>query len=123
MQNFEKSNRQIGAEGEQVAVDYLISQNFEIIARNYHARYGEIDIIAINPDGRLVFIEVKSAHSTNYGYPEDQVSPTKLAHLESAIAVYLEKHPEASDDWAFDVIAVDFLNDGSHVLRHYEDAL
>lgn len=50
--------QQIGEEGEKIAADYLLSQGYKIIERNFHSRRGEIDIVA--EDGEILcFIEVK----------------------------------------------------------------
>ncbi len=49
-----------GVDGENFACDYLLRQGYEIIERNYHSRYGEIDIIARDKNRDFVFVEVKS---------------------------------------------------------------
>ena len=47
-----------GRQGETAAADYLVSKGYEIVTRNYHSRWGEIDIIA-RGHGYIVFAEVK----------------------------------------------------------------
>ena len=48
-----------GKLGEDITADYLCKNDFEIVARNYHSRYGEIDIIAKNSEF-IAFVEVKA---------------------------------------------------------------
>ncbi|MCC7204532.1 MAG: YraN family protein [Phycisphaeraceae bacterium] len=51
----------IGRRGEKAAADYLRKQGYRVMARNIRARWGEIDIVALAPDGHtVVVVEVKS---------------------------------------------------------------
>ena len=56
--------KQRGVDGEQKAVDYLISKNYKILHRNWRTKRGEIDIIA-TIDDTIVFVEVKTLPSGN----------------------------------------------------------
>jgi len=61
MENQKQFNRQLGNDGEEIAIAYLTHNGFEIVERNFYARkLGEIDIVA-KKMGVLHFIEVKSA--------------------------------------------------------------
>jgi len=65
-------NKLIGQKGENLATDYLLKNNFEILDRNYREGRIEIDIIA-KKNKCLYFIEVKTRTNLNYGYPEESV--------------------------------------------------
>ena len=52
-------NREIGNLGENIAAKYLESSGYHILDRNFRARQGELDIIAVDND-ELVFVEVKT---------------------------------------------------------------
>ncbi len=54
------NTKYIGYTGETLVCGYLGNKNYEIIARNYRTKFGEIDIIVISPDKTLVFCEVKT---------------------------------------------------------------
>jgi putative endonuclease len=113
----------LGRWGESLAADYLIKKNYEIVERNVHTPYGEIDLVA--RQGRVtVFVEVKTRTSKNYGYPEDAVTPSKQAHLVAAAQYYLMKQPELDGDWRVDVIAVQRLRSGQQPqIVHFENAI
>ena len=64
-----ENKKQIGSEGEEIACNYLIKEGYKIIKRNWHFGHGEIDIIA-KRNNVLVFIEVKSRKTLEYGPPE-----------------------------------------------------
>ena len=65
-----------GKLGEDITADYLCKNGFEIVARNYHSRYGEIDIIAKDGDC-YVFCEVKYRSGRQAGNPLEAVDQRK----------------------------------------------
>ena len=76
-----------GKIGEDLACQYLQKQGYKIIERNFRIRGGEIDIIAL--DGQtLVYIEVKTRTSDQFGRPEEAVTAWKLRFLERAAKFY-----------------------------------
>jgi putative endonuclease len=117
-------HNEIGADGEEVAANYLISLGWKIVTRNFRRPYGEIDIVARETGGKLVFVEVKTvSYETDTHRPEDNVHPQKLKRLSRTIETYLlTKHEEG--DWRFDVLAV-YLNPATKQakIRHLEDVI
>ena len=67
------TNKDIGNNGEDKAVEFLITNKYSILVRNYRYKRCEIDIIAKNKDC-IHFIEVKIRKNNIFGYPEDFVS-------------------------------------------------
>lgn len=116
-------HNELGADGEQVAADYLSDLGWTIVTRNFRRPYGEIDIVARETGGRLVFVEVKSV---SYGTPyraEENVHPQKLKRLSRTIQTYLlTKHEEG--DWRFDVVVVELDQVSRKAkVRHLEDII
>ncbi len=96
----------LGKWGETLAANWLGGQGLEILARNVHTPYGELDVIARQKDV-LVFVEVKTRTNTKFGLPEAAITPEKQKHLHDAATYYLqEKAPDFSGDWRVDVIAI-----------------
>lgn len=80
--------KEIGNWGEDAACRHLQEQGNTILVRNYHSRYGEIDIIAT--DGEYTaFVEVKTRKSSNFGTPAEFVTPQKQKKLIKTAQVYL----------------------------------
>lgn len=102
----------LGRHGENLAVDYLRSQGYKILERNFKARYVEIDIIAQDKDV-LVFVEVKTRFSEKYGTPEEAITPWKLKTLKKAAEYYKLLHPELSEALRIDVVAIELGPDRS----------
>lgn len=67
----------LGKLAEDFAVSLLQGKGYKIIDRNFHSRFGEIDIIA-EENETLIFVEVKARWSPKFGVPEEAVTPQKL---------------------------------------------
>ena len=117
----EKNKRDIGKEGENIAAQYLTEKGFEIIERNYHYGYGEIDIIARNK-GFLVFIEVKTRLNLEYGEPEYAINAKKIKQIKKMAELYLFDKEIEEADCRFDVVAILFENEKNPKITHYENA-
>lgn len=101
----------LGNKGEDLAVSYLQKHGCRIIARNFKARYGELDIIAIH-DNILVFVEVKTRIGHQYGRPEESVTPRKIREVVKTSQYYSMIHPELPQALRIDVIAIELDDNG-----------
>ena len=85
----QKTHAQIqGRNGEDIACSFLLQNGYRVIERNYRVKGGEIDVIAAKHD-ELVFVEVKTRSSLQYGYPEESVTRSKKIRLAPAARYYL----------------------------------
>lgn len=82
-------NKLIGKIGEDLAKDYLVKQGYQIVATNFHTRFGEIDIIVQDKD-TLVFVEVKTKVGLDFGPPEAMFTPRKYDRVKRMATVYLK---------------------------------
>lgn len=114
------NDKQLGVTGEEFASRYLETNQYRILCRNFRTAYGELDIIAQDKD-TLVFIEVKTRRSTQYGQPGEAVSYRKQRKLSRMAAIYLARHNVWHWPCRFDVIEV-FASRGTepriHHIRH-----
>ena len=94
-----------GRLGESLAVEFLIGQRYAIVEKNYRRSCGEVDIIA-RDGGILVFVEVKTRHSTLFGTPFEAVNARKQRQLSRIAQEYLQTHKLIEVPARFDVIAV-----------------
>lgn len=116
-------HNELGADGEQVAVEYLIDLGWRVVTRNYRRPYGEIDIVARETGGRLVFVEVKTvSYGTSYR-GEENVHPQKLKRLSRTIQSYLLTKREEGE-WRFDVVVVELDPEARRArVKHLEDII
>ncbi len=110
-----------GKIGEDYAADYLLQNGYQILERNYHCRFGEIDIIVRN-DQYLIFTEVKTRNEKHMVSPLEAVTVGKQKKLYRTALVYLQSHPTQLQP-RFDVIGI-ITNTNNAVLsmEHIENA-
>ena len=100
-----------GRRGEEFAALYLRSIGFTVIDQNFRIRGGEIDLIAIDPhdqygDKVLVFIEVKTRSTAEYGEPLESITYHKMRALIRATQFYKLKHRNLPDLMRIDAVSV-----------------
>lgn len=98
--------RDVGILGEKLAKDFLKKRGYHILESNYRCPEGEIDIIARHKDS-LVFIEVRTKRSLQFGSPEESITPTKMEKLRAVAAHYRQTHNNLPPLWRIDVVAVE----------------
>ena len=83
------SRKELGALGEQLAVEHLRSLGLRIVARNWRCRYGELDVIAADGDDTVVFVEVKTRTGDGFGGLEHAVTQEKLRRIRRLAGIWL----------------------------------
>ncbi len=98
------NNRQFGDLGEEMACKYLQDNGYKILDRNIHySRFCELDIIA-KQKNTLVFVEVKTRKTDNFGTPLEAITPKKYENIKKGILNYLSEHP--CKNYRIDVIGI-----------------
>ena len=102
-------NKIVGNIGENMAADILEQQGYEVIARNYTCKLGEVDIIAMDiKDKVLSFIEVKMRTNSKYGYPAQAISNDKIRHIKNVANYFLREHRDfQSYSSRFDIVEIE----------------
>lgn len=110
----------LGKQGEELARNYLSNHGYQILTQNWFYGKTEIDIIAYYRQ-MIIFVEVKSRSSTNFGFPEDFVDTAKQKRMVEAAYGYLSliRH---DGELRFDIISVLFDHRKKHSVKHIEDA-
>lgn len=98
-------SQQVGRWGESHAVEYLIHSGYDILGRNIVTSYGEIDILA-QQNETLIFIEVKTRSSDQFGFPEESITETKMNHMVESAQGYIIENYSNDPEWRIDVIAI-----------------
>ncbi len=97
-----------GKYGEDLACDYIKKSGYKIIERNFRIRGGEIDIIALDKK-TLVYVEVKTRSSHQFGLPEESVTYHKLKFLERASKFYRLQRKNLPELERIDVVSIDLV--------------
>jgi len=118
------ANLALGKYGEDLACEFLKSQGYQILKRNFREKYGEIDIIAREKE-TLVFVEVKTMVSDSDLdlKPEDQLSSAKLKKFSRICLSFANKYQNLVNNdfgWRMDVVAIEIIGN-DYKIRHYEN--
>ncbi len=100
-----RNNLYFGKIGEDKAVELLKTEGYKILARNYRARSGELDIVA-SDKGTICFIEVKTRLDDKLGLPVEAITKPKQRQIIKTALVYLKENNLLNNNSRFDVVSV-----------------
>ena len=112
-------HNELGKKGEQLAVDFLVENNYDIVERNYRFDKAEVDIIAQKADV-LAIVEVKTRSSLEFGNPQDFVKPKQIKNLVKAVDEYVTVN-DLDVEVRFDIIAI-VKENKDYKIEHLENA-
>ena len=111
------NKRETGSKYESLVCEYLNDHGYTVTDRNFHSKYGEIDIIAVK-NSYICFVEVKYRKDTQKGMPQEAINPSKIKKICKTSAYYVFSHSQYSGlQIRFDVASV--LGDN---ITYYENA-
>jgi putative endonuclease len=112
-------HNELGKLGEDLAVEFLEKEGYEILEKNWTFQKAEVDIIA-KKENILAIIEVKTRSSLDFGLPQDFVKPKKIQLLVKAVNEYVIIN-DLDIEVRFDIIAVHKERD-TFAIEHILDA-
>lgn len=111
---------QLGMDGEEVALRFLLQKSFRLLQRNWRSKHLEIDLVML--DGPiLVFVEVKTRTRGDYGLPYESVNIAKQRKLLRAANRYLQLFGHEGEI-RFDIVSIFAQKDKQFNIRHIPDA-
>ncbi len=113
------THNELGEKGEELAVEFLQKNGYQILERNWRFKKAEVDIISQKNDV-LAVVEVKTRSSNYFGNPQDFVNPKKIQLLVEAINEYVTSK-DLDVEVRFDIIAI-LKNKNAFDIEHLEDA-
>jgi putative endonuclease len=97
-----------GEAAERRAAEYLVAKGLTILDRNFRCRFGELDLVALTPEGVLVIVEVRMRSASAWGDGSTSVDIHKQRRLTLAARVLLAARPRlARRAVRFDVVTID----------------
>jgi putative endonuclease len=125
MKNLKKVKKtlayELGRSGEDIALQYLKKKKYTIAEKGFRFLRGEIDIIALEGD-TLVFIEVKTRKSVDFGQPEESITPAKRRQLRRVAQGYLLRKNIQDVECRFDVLSITYDEEKGYTVNHIKDA-
>lgn len=117
------NKNRLGANGELIARNFLTDKNLKFLKNNYRYDRAEVDLIFEDEMKKiLLFIEVKTRRSKEYGEPEESVTHSKQQQIKKATLGFISENEMYSDhDLRIDIISI-FLGEGKVEINHIENA-
>ena len=110
----------LGSQGEATAARFLKRKGYTIIKKNYRCSYGEIDLIAQDGD-TLVFVEVKTRTSQDFGGPAAAVNFRKQVQISKTAHNFLTEL-NSDTDARFDVVSILMEKNKERQIDHITNA-
>ncbi len=112
----------LGRWGEKRAEKFLRTRGFKTLIRNFSCKTGEIDLVMVDTDSTLVFVEVRTRADELCGPPEQSVTSSKKAKLARTARYFLAAHDIDDRPFRFDVVAIVLPPKGPARIEHYQNA-
>lgn len=100
-----KERINLGRSGEKIAAKFLKRNSYVILERNFSSPFGEIDIIAKDKDA-IVFIEVRTKRTDEYGLPVESIRRAKIKRLVRIAWFYIKGRNLEDSIFRFDVASI-----------------
>lgn len=109
----------LGKQGEEMAAAWLSARGWTILARRWRSRAGELDLVARDPDGTLVAVEVKLRRGRRMGFAAESIDRERLRRLRSALGQFLATRHEAAGGVRIDLVVISrATGDRWHLVHH-----
>ena len=98
---------ELGRWGEELAAEQLEAGGLRVLARNWRCPQGELDLVGLEADGTVVFVEVKTRAGTGFGTPVEAVGWRKAGRIRRLACAWLADHrPTGTTGLRFDVVGI-----------------
>ena len=115
-------NELLGRWGEKRSEKFLKRKGFKTLTRNFSCKTGEIDLVMVDSDGTLVFVEVKTRANEDFSPSESAVTKPKKIRMLRTARYFLAANEIEDRPCRFDVVTIVLGEKGPAQIRHYENA-
>jgi len=112
----------LGRWGEKRCQRFLRRKGLKTLTRNFSCKTGEIDLIMVDTDRTIVFVEVRTKADETFGSVESSITAPKKARLLRTARYFLATHDIDNRPFRFDVVTIVLGQKGRPQIRHYENA-
>jgi putative endonuclease len=117
-----KSKELLGRWGEKRCEKFLKRKGLKTLTRNFSCKTGEIDLVMVDKDGTLVFVEVKTRASEDFSPSESAITSAKQTRMLRTARYFLATNNIENRPFRFDVVTIVLGEKGPEQIRHYESA-
>ena len=117
-----KNRYALGKWGERQCEKFLRRKGLKTLTRNFSCNAGEIDLIMVDNDRAIVFVEVKTRLDEEFTPTEEVVNKTKADKMAKTSRYFISMHDIADRPYRFDIVTITLGRRGSADIRHYKNA-
>ena len=112
----------LGRWGEKRSERFLKRKGLKTLTRNFTCKTGEIDLVMVDADRTIVFVEVKTRADESFGPSESAITTGKKAKMIRTARYFLAANEIEDRPLRFDVVTLVLGIEGPVQIRHYEGA-
>ncbi len=112
----------LGEWGQKQSEKFLKKKGLKLLARNFSCKTGEIDLIMVDTDGAIVFVEVKTRADSSFAQPESSVNYPKRTRMIKAANFFISNYKIDDRPFRFDIITAVLSSDEPVKIEHYPSA-
>ncbi|MGA2171566.1 MAG: YraN family protein [Sedimentisphaerales bacterium] len=112
----------LGKWGERRCEKFLKRKGLKTLTRNYACKAGEIDLIMVDSDRSIVFVEVKTRANEDFAPTESVITTQKMDKMTKTARYFISVHEIENRPYRFDVVTVTLGQRGPVEIRHYKNA-
>jgi putative endonuclease len=113
----------LGRWGEKRCESYLKRKGFKTLTRNFSCKTGEIDLIMVDTDASIVFVEVRTRTDETFSTAESSITTPKKTRLKRAARYFLTINNIENRPFRFDIVTIVLSRFGKEDIRHYKNAI
>ncbi|MBN2591127.1 MAG: YraN family protein [Sedimentisphaerales bacterium] len=115
-------HRLLGSWGEKYSEKFLKKKGLKTLTRNFTCKTGEIDLVMVDSEGSIIFVEVRTKTDEDFSSVESSITSAKKKRLKRAVRYFISTNNLENRSFRFDIIAIVLGQKGKPLLRHYENA-
>ena len=115
-------SKQLGRWGEKRCESFLKRKGLKILTRNFSCKTGELDLVMVDSDGALVFVEVRTVADESFTSPEATITSAKRKRLSRTVRYFLAANKIEDRPFRFDIVTIVLGQKGRPKLEHYKNA-
>ena len=112
----------LGQWGEKRCEKFLKNKGLKILIRNFSCKTGELDLVMVDSDSSIVFVEVKTRANEDFTDAESSITTAKKHKLFKTARYFLASNNIPDRPFRFDVVTIVLGRSGQPQIRHYKNA-
>ena len=112
----------LGRWGEKLCEKFLKRKGLRILTRNFSCKTGELDLVMVDTDSTIVFVEVRTKAVTDFATPEDSITKPKKTRLLRTARYFLATNSIQDRPYRFDIVTIVVEESNKPKINHYENA-